>query len=153
MAVRGTPTRRVPGNPMAGVLRDLQRSARTMRRTRKPREAEQVDPPIVLTSHPVPKRPAALWAGPAARVAVTNANGMASWAFSPPFDRSPVIGAVPVTRGVLGRGEALTVTIEEVSPEAVTVRVWRITADAALVAPPGVGVHLTAVPAPPGEQG
>lgn len=150
MAVRGSLTRRVPGNPMAGVLRDLQR--RSVRSTRRRRTGEagqagQVDPPIVLVNHPVPRPPAPLSAGPSAAVAVTNANGMASWAFSPPFGRAPVIGAVPVTRGVLGRGEALTVTIEDVSAEAVTVRVWRINADSVLVAPAGVEVHLTATPA------
>lgn len=33
MATRGNPARRVPGNPLAGVLHEIQRSSRTARRT------------------------------------------------------------------------------------------------------------------------
>lgn len=143
MAVRGMPTSRVPGNPMAGVLRDLHRAARRSRR--RPR-SETDDVP---EQRPAERRRAApLWSGPAATIAVTDANGMACWSFSLPFELPPVIGALPVSRGVLGRGEALTVAIEDVSCEAVTVRVWRVTSDAVLVAPAGVVVHLTAFRGP-----
>ncbi|MFF4385629.1 hypothetical protein ACFY0G_02365 [Streptomyces sp. NPDC001552] len=136
-------TSRIPGNPMAGVLRDLTRSARTMRRRPRPTPTEDAPPPRTEA-----RRAAALWSGPAATVAETDANGMASWRFSLPFELPPVIGALPVTRGVLGRGEALTVSVEDVSPEAVIVRVWRVTSDSVLVAPAGVQVHLTAVRGP-----
>ncbi|WP_327385081.1 hypothetical protein [Streptomyces sp. NBC_01207] len=147
MAVRGMPTSRIPGNPMAGVLRDLNRAARRSRRRPRPEESESVD------GAPTPpprgdRRAAALWSGPAATIAATDANGMASWRFPLPFEVPPVIGALPFTRGVIGRGEALTVSIEDVSPEAVIVRVWRITSDSVLVAPAGVAVHLTAVRGP-----
>lgn len=152
MAVRGMPTSRIPGNPMAGVLRDLNRAARRSRRRPRPEQPEPLDG----TPAPRPaesRRAAALWSGPAATVAVTDANGMASWRFALPFELPPVIGALPVSRGVLGRGEALTVDIQDVSPEAVIVRVWRITSDSVLVAPAGVQVHLTAVRGPAAPLG
>ncbi|KPI33257.1 hypothetical protein OV450_1345 [Actinobacteria bacterium OV450] len=156
MAVRGSASRRVPGNPMAGVLRDLNRSARRVSRRSGGgaggSAVEEVDPPIVLPP-PEKRRPAALWPGPAAAVVTTGPEGRAVWRFPAPFSAPPVIGAVPVWAGPYGGGEAVAAAIEKVSEEAVTVQVWLVTAAEVLAGPAGMPVHLTAVPAGRGAQG
>lgn len=153
MAVRATAKRRVPGNPMAGVLREAARSSRRMRRRRRGRaEEEQVDPPIDLPP-PERKRTSALQPAPVAAVAVTDPHGRATWRFPVPFASLPVIGALPVWTAPHAGGQVLTVAVEEVTVEAVTVRVWRVTPVSVMPGPGGVSVHLTAVPVGPGGQG
>lgn len=152
MALRGSAARRSPGNPLAGVLRDLDRRTRAMEHRPKP---APVPGPQGPPGEPGPEGLPAPF--PAAAVVVTDEDGRATWTLSPALPSPPVIGAVAVAQGQ-GDGP-LTVTAEEVTREAVTVRVWRTRPVLGLgllpaVPAPGVTVHLTAtlLPAAPEAQ-
>ncbi|MFD4855163.1 hypothetical protein [Streptomyces atratus] len=89
---------------------------------------------------------------PAATVVVTDHDGRATWTLEPPLPEPPVISALPVAL-VRGEDGPLTVTAEEVTGIAVTVRAWRTRPVLGLgllpaVPAAGVDVHLTATPRP-----
>lgn len=159
MARRGGGAWRVPGNPMAGVMRDAARQARKGGR-RPAARGQQADaepwPTPAEASEAVPlPMPWPVLPAPLATIAVTDASGHASWTYSEPFATVPVLTATVQDVGALD-GAVVFAVIEEADHTAVTVRVWRtrpVSADlgAALVAPagPGVEVHLTATPVRP----
>lgn len=147
MALRGSPARRVPGNPMAGVFRDLNRAARAGRRRRRGGGPDNGDG-VVQAEAVQPPEPRRKGLDRAVGAIVTaGPDGRAVWRFPAPFAACPAVGAVAVWAGPYGGGEVATVAVEEVTPKAVTVRVWRLAGGTVLPGPPGAEVHLTAVPA------
>ncbi|MFF4391430.1 hypothetical protein ACFY0G_32275 [Streptomyces sp. NPDC001552] len=149
MAVRGSATRRVPGNAMAGVLRDLNRQARVMKRRRDPdAPTEPMEPPRPAE----PRRAPQLWSGPTATVATTDLFGQVRWDFPLPFEVAPVVSALAVA-DFGGPGDAVTAAILSVDEESVTVQVSIIGPGYVRSAREGVGVHLTAVRSTPVELG
>lgn len=152
MAVRGSAVRRgVPGEPMAGLLRDLGRQVRVKAGQRGPAgppgpRGERGAPGPAGPPGPVgPVGPA-----PSAAVVVTGADGRATWTFPVPFAAAPVVSVTPVD---LSPGDETTVSaaVEEVTAGWVTVRVWRTRSILGLGLLPsvpagaGVPVHLLAV--------
>ncbi|MDQ0962067.1 hypothetical protein QFZ66_005945 [Streptomyces sp. B4I13] len=171
MAVRGSAARRVPGNAMGGVLRDLKRSARTQSRTPgrqgeqgppggagergeqgPPGERGEAGPPgeqgppgaAGERGEQGPPGPA-----PLADVVVTGSDGRATWTFPAPFAAPPVLSALAVDPNPAD-DRTVTVTLEQVSPQGATVRVWRTQPLLGLGLLPllpagtGVQVHVTA---------
>ncbi|MFI6725262.1 hypothetical protein NRF20_13090 [Streptomyces sp. R-74717] len=146
MVLRGSAPRRSPDNPLAGVLRDLDRRTRSIEHQPKPSpepgprgETGERGP----QGEPGPPGPV-----PAATVAVSDRHGRATWTFDPPLPVPPVVGAVAVDPGHGERGP-LTVTVEEVTAASVVVRMWRTRPVLGLgllpaVPAAGVDVHLTA---------
>lgn len=143
MAMRGTPARRaaVVGGPLVGVLREVDRRARSTTRVRGP----VVQPVEGREGPPGPQGPP----GPpanrtAAAVAETGPDGSVRWEYSVPFDAPPVVGALLVAPG---GGQLLTATLDEVTAAYAVVRVWRLYRGKAVSADAGLRVHLTAGPA------
>lgn len=146
MALRGSAARRSPDNPLGGVLRDLDRRTRSIEH--QPKSAPVQGPPGP-PGEPGPEGPPG--PAPAAAVVVTDEDGRATWTLSPALPAPPVVGAVAVALG--WDDGPLTVTAEEVTGAAVTVRVWRTRPVLGLgllpaVPAPGVSVHLTATEHP-----
>lgn len=107
MATRNSPSRRVPGSPLAGVLQQTARKARAgsgrSRRSATPDEG---------TATPLP--------GPevvAATMLVTDATGTATFTFEP-LQQLPVVAVTPVAAG------PLLCHVAEVSNASATVRAW-----------------------------
>ncbi|MFE7400078.1 hypothetical protein [Streptomyces sp. NPDC057557] len=140
MALRGSAPRRSPDNPLAGVLRDLDRRTRSIEHRPKtsPGPGPQGEPgPRGTEGPPGP--------APAATIVVTDHEGRATWVFGAPLAAPPIISAVPVAQ----EDGPLTVTAEEVTRTFVTVRVWRTRPVLGLGLLPAVpaarvDVHLTA---------
>lgn len=146
MAVRGSAARHVPGYPMAGVLRELNRQARAP----LPAAVEASQPPAeASTPPPAPASAAAVVAQPqlAVGVVVTDVDGCASMRFPHAYPTPPVIAAVAVAPRS-HPDQVVTVMVEDVTAEHVTVRAWLLPTDVddARVAA-GVHVHLTAAAA------
>lgn len=149
MALRGSAARRSPTNPLAGVLKDLDRRTRSIEH--RPKSAAAPGPqgepgPSGPPGDPGPPGPAT-----AATVVVSDRDGRATWTLEPPMPGLPVVGALAVDPE---RGEdgPLTVTAEEVTGSAVVVRVWRTRPVLGLgllpaVPAAGISVHLTVTPA------
>lgn len=145
MALRGGPGRRVQGNPLGGVLRDLDRRSRPRTR-RKPAAGPEGAP-----GQPGPRGPA----GPPGRdsgagaVVVTAEDGRAHWEFPQPFASPPVVTALAVDPDPAGATTVL-VSLEEVEAGHVVLRVWstvrRRTPGVVVPAGAGVRVHVTARP-------
>lgn len=106
MGIRSSPLRQVPGNPLAGVLRQTARKARsTSRRSSVP------GPP----GPPGPAGPAV--AAPViATVLTTGETGVASLTFEP-LQANAVVAVTPV-------GVAAVVTVAEASATSVTLQAW-----------------------------
>ncbi|MFC4060263.1 hypothetical protein ACFOWE_18315 [Planomonospora corallina] len=145
MASRGSAARRLPGNPVGGMLRELNRRARQSAKA-GPRGHEGPEGP------PGPPGPPGAAGRPlAAAVAVTGGDGRAEWVFTDPLAAPPVIAALPVDPDP-GDERTVTVTLEQTTTERVVVRVWRtrpLLGLGLLPAEPagaGVRVHLTATP-------
>ncbi|MFE5094583.1 hypothetical protein ACFRCI_30585 [Streptomyces sp. NPDC056638] len=158
MALHGSAPRRSPDNPLAGVLRDLDRRTRSIEH--QPKSSPEPGPrgetgPPGPQGDPGPPGPS-----PAATVAVTDRDGRATWTFDVPLATSPVVSAVAADPGHGERGP-LTVTVEEATETSVVVRVWRTRPVLGLgllpaVPAAGVDVHLMATAragAPAGETG
>jgi len=156
MARRGGGAWRVPGNPMAGVMRDAVRQTRKGRRraAAAPQDGTEPAAPDEAASSVLPEFPDALGdPGPETRaaIAVTDADGRASWTYSEAFSSVPVVAAT-VQNDDTSTGVALFAVIETVTQAAVTVRVWRAPAEAApgvaavALAGADIDVHLTATP-------
>ncbi|TDC23415.1 hypothetical protein E1265_12825 [Streptomyces sp. 8K308] len=137
MAHRGTPGHRLPGNTLAGILRDLDRRSRaTIRRTGRPAASKESE-----ESTPATPPPSALTrsARPTAAVITTDEHGRARWEFPCLFAAPPVLTALPAGTGVL------TAVLEELNEAGATVRVWRPAVDGRSPTPAvDVHVHCTA---------
>lgn len=141
---------------MAGVLRDLNRSARTLSRTpgRKGEPGAQGQRgergerglPGAAGDRGEQGPPGA---APAAAVITTAADGRATWTYSLPFAAPPVLTALAVDPSP-GDDRTVTVTLEDATAERATVRVWRTQPLLGLGLLPllpagaGVQVHVTA---------
>lgn len=152
MALRGSAPRRSPDNPLAGVLRDLDRRTRSIEH--QPKSSPEPGPrgetgPQGPQGDPGPPGPS-----PGATVAVTDRDGRATWTFDTPLPEPPVISAVAADPRHGERGPR-TVTVEEVTETSVAVRVWRTRPVLGLgllpaVPTAGIAVHLLAtVPGSP----
>ncbi|MEU5834460.1 hypothetical protein ABZ820_12420 [Streptomyces diacarni] len=156
MALRGGSIRRIPGNALGGILRDLDRRTRTTtRRTGRPRTGDA--PREVAAAGPREgPRGARGPAGPpgtpgnstqAVTVAVTDEDGRARFEFPVPFPAAPVLTGLPVDPDPAGE-RTVTCALETVTAEYAVVRVWRTRPrrgqGVADPAGPGVAVHLTA---------
>ncbi|MDN3056839.1 hypothetical protein PH213_20255 [Streptomyces sp. SRF1] len=125
MALRGGPARRLPGNALGSMLRDLDRRTRTTSR-RTGRRLAPDGPAEPREGPPGPRGPA----GPpapvttAATVAVTGDDGRARWEFPAPYDRPPVLTALPVDPDP-GEDRTVTIALEEITAVYAVVRVWR----------------------------
>lgn len=134
MASRGSPARRVPGNALAGVLRDNARRARstTVRGSRVPGPAG------------APGADGTAGATGVAQTAqlVSAVGGSITWTFATPFATPPAVVATA------GSGTLVTVcTIASTSATAVAVRVWQqAVAGGAFALTAGVVVNLVALP-------
>jgi len=133
MAVRNSPMRRIPGNPVGGVLRATARAARsTTRRSTMipgpPGEAGVAGPP-----GPV--------AAPVAAVLTCNEVGEARWDYA---DQGgvPMIVATPVA------DVPLIATLKAASATRAEFRVWHCDGTPW----PGATLHVAAFPAPAEEQ-
>ncbi|HLL36313.1 MAG TPA: hypothetical protein VK545_21075 [Streptomyces sp.] len=132
MTIRGTAGRRVPGNPLAGVLRDPNRRTRTT--TRRTNSRGGGEPPTRSPGPAAPPRPPAR----AAAVVETGEDGRARWEYPRPFGAPPVLTALPA-----GTGPAVAV-LEAATAAYAVVRVWEPDGSPAGA---GVRVHLTATSA------
>ncbi|MFJ5037930.1 hypothetical protein [Streptomyces parvulus] len=133
MATRGGPAFRLQGNPLGGMLRDLDR------RTRRPTKGRRKVPVEPKEGPRGPRGPAGPPGGPAgaADVVETGPDGRARWEWPVPFAQAPVVTAVAVGE------DPMTVVLEEAEPTHAVLRVWF---DAAEPVGPGVPVHVTACP-------
>ncbi len=147
MAMRGGAMRRMPGNPLGGMLRDLDRRTRTTTRSTG-RRAPAGDPPAGEAGPPGERGPA----GPpgrstAAAIATTGDDGRTRWTFPAPYAAPPVLTALPVDPEP-GGDRTVTVALEEVTEAYAVVRVWRTRPKRGqgVIDPagPGLLVHLTA---------
>ncbi|MBT3161527.1 hypothetical protein HTV80_00160 [Streptomyces sp. Vc74B-19] len=175
MATRGSAARRLPGNPMGGVLREVSRQARAASRTPGRRgeqgpRGEQGSPgdPGPAGEQGVPGPPGDPGprgergpAGeqgppgepgrpPAAAIVSTGTDGRATWTYPQPFTDPPVLSALAVDPAP-GDDRMVMAVLEEASTTRAVVRVWRTQPLLGLgllpVTPAGAGVHvhLTAV--------
>lgn len=148
MASRGSAARRIPGSPLAGIVRDLNRRTRQASRTPgRPGPAGEQGAPGPAGPHgPAgPAGPAVRTGGVAAGVVVTGRDGRATWHLPAGTAAPPVVTAVPVSPG----GGALVAVLEQVTTASVTVRVWQYpSAPGDKISPGGAGVavHVTANP-------
>lgn len=143
MAMRGSPARRIVGNPLGSVLANLDQRTRVAarRRTTSAIPSEQ-DPP------PAEAPPVRVTAWPAAAVLATGEDGRAQWAFPAPYAAAPAVSAVAVDPAPEEDDRTVLVALEEVTTWCVVVRVWRTRGRRGTgVAEPavaGVRVHVTA---------
>ncbi|MEV6740469.1 hypothetical protein AB0N14_27365 [Streptomyces sp. NPDC051104] len=147
MAMRGSPARRIVGNPLGGVLRNLDQRARIAGRTRVssgPREEDTA--PYEAT--PAPAAVAAPGV-PAAAVLLTGEDGRARWRFPAAYGAPPVVSAVAVDPAPDEDDRTVLVALEEVTAWCAVVRVWRSRPrrgrGVAEPAGPGVRVHVMAM--------
>lgn len=138
MAMRGGPSRRLVGNRLGGVLRDLDRQTRrTTRRGRVPGPAEGQEG--VQEAAAAPRPPSGPVRAPSAvsrAVVRTGEDGRARWPYREPYAVAPVLTALPV-------GPVPVVPVlEEVAPDHAVVRAWTLHGSPAA----GVELHLTARP-------
>lgn len=141
MAIRTSPSRSLPGNPLGGVLRHLDTRARIAGRTRTTGLAFEQDPAPAEAPVQAPARPAAA-------VLATGEDGRARWEFPAPYTAAPAVSAVAVDPAPEDEERTVLVALEEVTTWCVIVRVWRTRArrgtGVAEPAGPGVAVHVTA---------
>ncbi|KQW11401.1 hypothetical protein [Streptomyces sp. Root369] len=147
MAMRGTPARRMVGNPLGGVLRSLDQRARIAGRTRTSGAPLERDPaPHDMTRTP----PVAAPGGLVAAVLTTCEDGRVTWVFPALHGGRPAVTATVVDPEPGDDGRTAWAALEEVTDWSVTVRVWRSRprrgAGVAEPAGPGVSVHLMAIP-------
>ncbi|MFE0763676.1 hypothetical protein [Streptomyces smyrnaeus] len=124
------------GNPMGGLLRDIDRRSRsTTRRGRSPKPREEAGP----LPEPVELPPRA------GGVVVTRFDGRARIEYGAAgFAGAPVITAVPVDPAPSDDEVTVFAVVEEVDQEAAVVRVWRLGDVPLSPAGPGIRVHVTA---------
>jgi hypothetical protein len=135
MARRISAKHRVPGNPLAGVLRQQAQQARAVSRRSAPAPGPQGE-----AGEAGPRgEPGAPGVGATAVVVLTSdAAGLVAWTFPERLATPPVVTAVPVA----AEG-AVLVAVAAVTEAAVTLRVLRQSATTHLfTAAPGVEVHV-----------
>lgn len=117
MATRGSPSRRIPGNPLGGILRDSARAARTV-------------------TGPLSGGGASVYAD----TSLTDENGKVFITFPTPFVSAPV---VQLTVGPAGNGTSApaVATVLEVTALTLSLVVWTL---AGAPAGSGIIVHTTA---------
>ncbi|MEW2568297.1 hypothetical protein [Streptomyces sp. NPDC047070] len=154
MAMRGSPRHRVQGNPLGGILRNLERQARsTTTGTARSRTPTVRVPPAEAEPGPrgLPGPPGRPGIAGDATVVVTGKDGRARWQYSESFAVAPVITAVAVDPDPGGE-QTVTVALEEVEAAYAVVRVWRTRPrrgqGVALPADAGVSVHMAAMRRP-----
>lgn len=146
MALRGGMSRRLPGNPVGSILRDLDRRTRTT--TRRGRSGPQAAPRDTVEEpepvKPVPSAPS----NTVADVVVTGADGRARWSYPRAFAQPPVLTALPVDQAPADDSGTVLATVEALTQTYAEVRVWRIhpLRGGAAVEPAGPDqrVHVTA---------
>ncbi|MEU5497996.1 hypothetical protein [Streptomyces griseofuscus] len=142
--MRGSPARRVVGNPLAGVLGHLDHRARTAARRRTSGQPVEEDPP----PHEAPPMEPA---GPVGTVLLTDEDGRARWTFPTAYGSAPAVTAVAVDPTPDEDDRTVTVALEEVTAWCVTVRAWRTRgrrgSGVAEPAGPDVLVHVIALDA------
>lgn len=124
MALRNTPGKRLVGNPLGGILRDLDRQTRRTTRRRAPRPVTAVEEPE--------ERPVTL-----AQAVPTDRDGRVRWVYEGRFSAPPILSALPVA------AVPVTVTVEEVTAAHAVFRAWL-----GEVPAPYVALHVTAVEGP-----
>lgn len=152
MATRGGAGRLVTGNPLGGILRDLNRQARRPARrmgtapVRSPAEG-----PAKLSTESGTAWPRV--ACTVATVAVTGEDGRVRVEFATPFARPPALAVVPVDPEPQNDDRTVTAAVEEAGSWYAVVRVWRTRprrgTGVAEPAGAGVRVHVTAFEAGP----
>lgn len=126
MALRNTPGKRLVGNPLGGILRDLDRQTRrTTRRRGSTRPAAAVEGQEAEQGTPL------------AAVVATDGDGRVRWEYEGRFAAPPVLSALPVS------GVPIVATVEEVTAGYAVLQTWVGTARA-----PYVTLHVTAVEGP-----
>lgn len=128
MGQRTSDPRRIPGNPLAGVLRSTARAARTPRR----RIAPVIASPVVEAPAPPPVPQPRLLAA----VVACDGEGRASWTFPAQLRNAPVVTATAVAQG------PALVMIESLDERGVILLVCD---SGGVTAPQGTAVHLVAV--------
>ncbi|MFD8509725.1 hypothetical protein ACFV27_01065 [Streptomyces antimycoticus] len=145
----------MPGNPLGGMLRDLDRRTRTTTR-RTGRQAAEDEATQPRTGPRGARGPAGPPGAPgpsttAATVATTGEDSRARFDFPAPYAAPPVLTALAVDPEPED-DRAVTVALETVTEAYAVVRVWRTRPrrgqGVAAPAGPGITVHLTAS-APP----
>ncbi|WP_405759423.1 hypothetical protein OG234_13115 [Streptomyces sp. NBC_01420] len=148
MAIRTSPGRSIPGNPLGGVLRHLDTRARIAGRTRVTGAPDEGAEPAAQRT--VPAQAPGRAAG---AVLTTGEDGRARWEFPAPYGGVPAVAVVPVDPDPGDDERTVTAALEEVTAWCVTVRVWRTRArrGTGVVEPagPGVTVHVTALDTSP----
>ncbi|MGY3199691.1 hypothetical protein [Streptomyces sp. TE5632] len=143
MAMRGTPARRLVGNPLGGVLRSLDQRTRIAGQTRVSGAPLEEDPA------PHVPGPVAQPGGLAAAVVATGDDGRAQWVFPAPYGTAPAVSAVAVDPEPGDDERTVWAALEEVTAWCVVLRVWRSRprrgAGVAEPAGPGVRIHLMSV--------
>ncbi|QPL14060.1 hypothetical protein QEH48_gp031 [Streptomyces phage TurkishDelight] len=141
MAMRGGAARRLPGNPLGGLLRDMDRRTRTTTRRARPAGAPQPEaaPPAAEPApRPVERQAAVL---------TTGEDGRLRWTYGRPFAQPPVLTAVPVDPAPDSDLGTVVVALEAVTETYTYARAWRVgQRGKAVAAGPGVTVHMTASP-------
>lgn len=153
MAMRGSPARRLVGNPLGGVLRSLDQRARIAGRTRVSGAPREEDP--APHEAPPPAAPVAGPGGVVADVMVTGEDGRARWTFPAVYGRCPVVTAAAVDPAPEDDERTVWAVLEEVTSWCATVRVWqsrpRRGTGVATPAGEGVRVHVMAAAVPCGH--
>lgn len=125
MGVRVSDARRIPGNPLGGVLRATARAARKGgRRVAVPPEIQEAPTPEVRT--------------PQTARLFCNKAGQIHWFFT--GDRVPVVSVVPISEFNV----PMCVTILSADPSLVLLQVWAWDGECFDRAPEGTMVHATA---------
>lgn len=141
MAVRGSAARRTTGNPLVGVLRDLDQRSRRMANRRRPAPpAAEVEP-----GPPGPRGRSGPPGEPgrtvAAAVVRTVPGGRAVWC------PDPELGELVVSAVVAGPGGPFTVSVLEEGPGRVVLQAWELVRHGRgtrwTEAEAGVRVHVT----------
>ncbi|WP_328638352.1 hypothetical protein [Streptomyces canus] len=148
--MRGSPARRVVGNPLAGVLVHLDQRARIGGRKR-------TTPAEPLEEDPTPRTPAPVAApgAPLTAVLTTGEDGRVRWDFPAPYGRVPAVTAAAVDPDPGDDERTVWAVLEEVTGWYATVRVWqtRPRRGTGVAAPAGAGVrvHVMAAAVPSGH--
>lgn len=117
MAARGSSVRRIPGNPLGGILRDSQRASRTV-------------------TGPMSGGAATVWAA----LLTTNEQGRVLATFPIPFLDAPIVQLTVGPRGD-GTVSPATANVAEVTATTLSLVVWNLDGSAVTS---GVTVHATA---------
>jgi hypothetical protein len=138
MAMRTSPSRSLPGNPLGGVLRHLDARSRIAGRTRTTGLTFEQDP------RPAETPPVRVAARPAAAVLTTGEDGRARWEFPAAYGAVPAVSAVAVDPAPEEDDRTVLVALEEVTAWCAVVRVWRTRGrrGAGVAEPAGAGVQV-----------